>query len=81
VSTSLGRTVVLCRIASDYEIQVGREIFRGNLIIMVIEDYDVILGMDWLSKYGAQVDCKNKSVRFDRPDRDVLELKTNQIKE
>jgi hypothetical protein len=48
---------------------------------MVIEDYDVILGMDWLSKYGAHMDCKNKSVQFVRPSRIALELKANQVKE
>jgi len=25
-------------------------------------DFDVILGMDWLSKYKAQVDCFTKTV-------------------
>jgi hypothetical protein len=75
VKTPLGRTVVACRIALDCEIQVGRETLPGDLIIMVIEDYDVIFGMDWLSKYGTQMDCKNKSIQFIRPSRDVLSLR------
>jgi hypothetical protein len=48
---------------------------------MAIEDYDLILGMDWLLKHGAQVDCNNKVVQFVRPGRDVLEFKANRIKE
>ena len=30
-------------------------------------DYDVILGMDFLSKYGAMIDCKAKAVGFNPP--------------
>ena len=30
-------------------------------------DYDVILGMDFLSKYGAMIDCKAKIVGFNPP--------------
>jgi hypothetical protein len=53
VSTLLGRTVVAYRITPSCEIQVGREILQGDLIIMAIGDYDVIVGMDWWSKYRA----------------------------
>ncbi|KAL5571342.1 hypothetical protein UlMin_020939 [Ulmus minor] len=35
-----------------------------DLIILDMIDYDVILGMDFLSKYGATVDCKAKVVSF-----------------
>jgi hypothetical protein len=48
---------------------------------MAIEDYDMILGMDWLSKYRARVDCINKSVQFIRPGKDMLEFKANRVKE
>ncbi|KAL5562713.1 hypothetical protein UlMin_032460 [Ulmus minor] len=30
-------------------------------------DYDVILGMDFLSKYGAMIDCKARMVGFNPP--------------
>ncbi|KAL5543286.1 hypothetical protein UlMin_010996 [Ulmus minor] len=30
-------------------------------------DYDVILGMDFLSKYGAMIDCKARTVGFNPP--------------
>ncbi|XP_051139078.1 uncharacterized protein LOC127256895 [Andrographis paniculata] len=34
----------------------GRELY-ADLIVLDINDYDVILGMDWLSKYGATINC------------------------
>ena len=41
----------------------GRELFT-NSVILEMQDYDVILGMDWLSKYNATIDCKKKRVVF-----------------
>ena len=35
-----------------------------NLVILHVIDYDVILGMDFLSKYEATIDCKAKTVSF-----------------
>ena len=37
------------------------------LILLDIHDFDVILGMDWLSRHHASVDCYRKEVRFCRP--------------
>ena len=31
----------------------------------MIDDFDMILGMDWLSKYGAMIDCKRRMVTFE----------------
>lgn len=35
-----------------------------DLIVLVIHDFDVIFGMDWLVKYRAYMDCFNKTVTF-----------------
>ena len=32
-------------------------------------DFDVILGVDWLAKYKAMIDCNNLVVEFCLPDR------------
>jgi hypothetical protein len=53
VSTHLGRTIVASRYVLNCDIQVSRDTLEGDLILMTFEDYDLILGRDWLSKYGA----------------------------
>ena len=35
-----------------------------NLVLLHLRDFDIILGLDWLSKYRAMVDCFNKTIRF-----------------
>ncbi|KAL5548997.1 hypothetical protein UlMin_004228 [Ulmus minor] len=39
----------------------------ADLVMLDMTDYDVILGMDFLSKYGAMIDCKAKAVGFNPP--------------
>ena len=44
----------------------NRELYT-NLVVLKIIDYDVILGMDFLGKYQATIDCRNRKVIF-QPD-------------
>jgi hypothetical protein len=81
VSIPLGRTAVASRYVPDCNILVGREVLEEDQIIMAIKDYDLILGMDWLSKYEARVDYRKKTVQFVKPGRHMLEFKNNQVKE
>ncbi|XP_060973988.1 uncharacterized protein LOC133039172 [Cannabis sativa] len=37
----------------------------ANLIELQLSDFDIILGMDFLSKYGATINCKRKMVVFE----------------
>jgi hypothetical protein len=38
--------------------------FLANLIVLESKGIDVILGMDWLSKYNGMIDCAKKVVRL-----------------
>jgi hypothetical protein len=77
VSTPLGKSVVANRFVSNYEIQVGKDVMKADLIVMPIKDYDLILGIDWLSKHVARVNYRNKVMQFVRPERDMVEIKGN----
>ena len=44
----------------------GREMCV-DLIVLDIEDFKVIMGMDWLSKYRIAIDCNKKTVMFQQP--------------
>jgi hypothetical protein len=36
--------------------------FQADLIILVTKGLDVVLGMDWMSKYQGHIDCAKKSI-------------------
>ncbi|KAL8104528.1 hypothetical protein AgCh_028665 [Apium graveolens] len=46
------------------DIEIGGHHFFANLIPFKLGEFDVILGMDWLSENNAQIDCKNRKVRL-----------------
>ena len=43
-------------------ITIGSEKLKADLIILPMNQFDVVLGMDWLSRYGAIVDCHRMRV-------------------
>ncbi|KAL5540030.1 hypothetical protein UlMin_046185 [Ulmus minor] len=51
----------------------GQELYV-DLIILEIKDFDVILGMDWLSKYNATIHCKKRKVVFEPHGKEKFEL-------
>ncbi|XP_073268753.1 uncharacterized protein [Populus alba] len=54
----------------DCEVEVQGRNLLGDLVILEIVGFDVILGMDWLSRHHASVDCWNKTVVF-KPDEET----------
>ena len=38
--------------------------FRADLIVFGIQEFDVILGMDWLTRHHARLDCSISRVSF-----------------
>ena len=45
----------------------GRIFFLVDLISLEMKDFDMILGMDWLTKYHTSIDCFRKMVVFAMP--------------
>ena len=59
--------ITTSRVCRSYPVVIcGRE-FSANMFMINIGGYDVILGMTWLSKYHAVIDCRNKSIIFQIP--------------
>src|SRR5262249_25278908 len=64
ISTPLGETVDVIFMYSVCVVKIeGRE-FQANLIELPILEFDVILGMDWLSAHQATMDCYRKTIMF-----------------
>jgi hypothetical protein len=46
----------------------------SNLILLNSKGIDIILGMDWLSKYDGVIQCARKAVRLTKKDRATVEF-------
>jgi len=49
--------------------------FLVDLILLGIQGYDVILGMDWLAKYRVTIDCNQKMLVLVTPEGESLVYK------
>jgi hypothetical protein len=48
--------------------------FLLNLILLDSKGIDIILGMDWLSKYDGVIQCTKKAVRLTKKDGTTVEF-------
>ena len=75
VSTPTGErkieTEKVCR-NCDVEI-IGRK-FSTDLILLAINGYDVILGMDWLAQHYIQIDCRTKDFSLNTLGEPIIKL-------
>ena len=71
IATPLGNSVIIDCIYRDCPIVIEEKILPAQLLLMELHDFDIILGMDWLSSHRAHVDCFEKQIFFGdavRPD-------------
>ena len=64
VSTLVGETLRIDTIYPNCVVMVQGYELLIDLLPLEMHDFDVILGMDWLSKYNAVVDYFSKTVTF-----------------
>ena len=67
VQTPFGEEVIRIEHFKDCRVLICRMLFEVDLIPIRMYDFDAILGMDWLMRHNAQVDCPTKTVVLKKP--------------
>ena len=67
VSLPTGDSLIADRVYMGCRVIIEGHEFMANLVLLDIQDFDVILGMDWLSRHQATMDFFRKEVKFCRP--------------
>ena len=67
VSLPTGDSLITNRVYRGSKVTIASHEFEADLIVLDIHDFDIILGMDWLAKHRATVDCYRKEVQFSQP--------------
>jgi hypothetical protein len=65
------RTKLICPAVS---ISIKGVDFPSNLILLDSKGIDIILNMDWLSKYDGVIQCTKKAVRLTKKDGTTVEF-------
>ena len=70
--TPTGEVYSISKILKECAIRIEKEIFSANLVVLDILEFDVILGMDWLSSNHVVLDCYEKTVMLILPNKTVV---------
>ena len=62
VKNPLGHSVIVNRVYRDCPIKIREYEFSGDLMELSFREFDVILGMNWLSRHQVVVDYRMKRV-------------------
>jgi hypothetical protein len=75
VDILVGDSLVTDLVYRSCVVQIADRDLLVDLILLDIQDFDVILGMDWLSTYHDSVDCYSKCVTFHIPNQSEFHFK------
>ena len=67
IGTPMGNMVEKNIIYLDVRVSLSGHETKTYLIPLELHDFDMFLGMSWLSKYKALIDCDAKTVTFQTP--------------
>ena len=62
VTSPLGHSVNVNRVCRNFPKVIPDREFSADLIALPFQEFDLILGMDWLPKHKATLDCEKKTV-------------------
>mgnify|MGYP000961308023 FL=1 len=69
---SPGKRLSSSLVVPDTTIKMGDYRFQSSPIVLGDSDIDLILGMDWLSKHKAQLDCAAREIQLTHSSEDVI---------
>ncbi|GKD87325.1 putative reverse transcriptase domain-containing protein [Tanacetum coccineum] len=73
MSLESNKVVIVSKVYRDVEIEIDDSYFKIDLIRIMLGLFDIVIGMDWLDKYDANILCSQKLVRVVNPQgRDII---------
>ena len=60
---------------SEFPITIQSKKFEADLICIAMDPYDIILGMDWLTRHGAVIDFSSRTVTVSSGGQSVCKFK------
>ena len=64
VSTPAGSVIATGECVRNVPVEIQQRQLVADLILFKLQEFDVIFGMNWMSKQGAVIDCRRKTVTF-----------------
>ena len=77
VVSPLGVSIKIGKVCKDCTLNLGDRHLPADLIVLAMREFDVILGIDWLTRYHANLDCANKTITFSIPESETFKFQCN----
>ncbi|XP_075473323.1 uncharacterized protein LOC142504328 [Primulina tabacum] len=78
VTVPSGEHMVYIGVVKDVELKLQKNFIRSDLIVLPMPEFDIILGMDWLTLNGDTIDFRQMSVSIRPPNGKVFIFETAQ---
>ncbi|KAL3727557.1 hypothetical protein ACJRO7_032314 [Eucalyptus globulus] len=78
ISTPLKDKVLAALGCSGCKLAIGERGGKIDLLVLAMYDFDLIIGMDWLTKQRAKMNCYRKAIQFDPLESESFEFVGNQ---
>ena len=78
-ASPLGVAIKLGHVSKDCPLHLENRDLPANLIILVMKEFDVILGISWLTKSYAKLDYVKKRISFSVPRSQSFDFQCNLI--
>ncbi|GKD90003.1 putative reverse transcriptase domain-containing protein, partial [Tanacetum coccineum] len=75
IEIASGQLVEIDQVIKGCKLEIEGHVFDIDLITFGHGSFDVIIGMDWLSNYKAEIICHEKVVRIPLPDGKIVVVK------
>ncbi|CAA0811205.1 Uncharacterized mitochondrial protein AtMg00860, partial [Striga hermonthica] len=62
VSLASGKIIISDSMIPSLPVSIGGHILEASVYVIEMRDFDVILGMDWLTRYRADIRCQEREV-------------------
>ncbi|KAA3466744.1 DNA/RNA polymerases superfamily protein [Gossypium australe] len=78
VSNPLGKHVLVDRVCKNCPLMIRGHCFLADLMLLPFDEFDVILGMDWLTLHDAVVNCRWKIIELKCENSEILRIDSDE---
>ncbi|KAA3455852.1 Transposon Ty3-G Gag-Pol polyprotein [Gossypium australe] len=79
VSNPLGKSVLVDKVYKNCLLMFRDICFPTDLMLFPFDEFDIILGMDWLTLHDTVVNCKRKTIDLRRPNNEIFRVESNNL--
>ncbi|KAA3484375.1 DNA/RNA polymerases superfamily protein [Gossypium australe] len=79
VLNPLGKSVLIDKVCKNCPLMFKDVCFSADLMLLPFDEFDIILGMDWLTLHAAVVNCKRKTIDFRCHNDKIVWIESNDL--